>query len=161
MLQDIQKFEEDNTFLQFSCESVRIRFQADDLFNTYVNESEEINFEMMWEILDMYKDAALKTREKDIENEALAISRQGRIFDKIFKIRPKAHSYYRAAFDLAQCLFPRDLNQVSWFLECKEALNRFQREIVREEQEKADKEKAPILKKLAPEIEELKKIHLK
>jgi dTDP-4-amino-4,6-dideoxygalactose transaminase len=110
----------------------------------------------MWDILDMYKDAAIKTRERDFENEALALSRQGRMFEEIFKIRHKAHQYYRRAFDLALILPPRNLNKVDWFLESKQALDRFQQDILKEEEEKAKKEKGPILEKLAPVLKEIK-----
>ena len=120
---------------------------------------EDVNLEMMWEVLDMYKAAALCCREIDIENEAIALARQGRLFDKIFKIRGKAHDYYRAAFNLSQCLRPGDFKTMGWLGECRAAMQRFQQEILREEEEKRDKEKAPYLAKMTKVLTELKAIH--
>jgi len=155
---DIERLKEDTLFLKCSCESHRLRVQADKLFDIQVNQSEEINFEMIWEILDMYKAAVLHCREIDLENEIIAISRQGRVFDKILKVRDYAHRYYRAAFNMAQCL-PRDLNQMDWYRESKEALERFQKDVVKEEEAQKEKERAPYILKLAPVLKELKAVH--
>lgn len=115
--------------------------------------------DMIWEVLDTYKASGLCCREKDIENEAVALSRQGRIYDKVFKVRSKAHEYYRRAFDLAQGLLPRDLTKLDWFKECKEALARFQEDVVREERERWEKEKKPYLQKMTQVLVDLKEVH--
>jgi len=157
-LLNLELMEQDIFIYSCCCESVRVRHQADLLFTEYVHDSEELNMEMMWEILDMYKDAVLKTAERDLENEALANSRIGRMFEKIFKMESKGHLYYRRAFDLAQALFPRDLNQKSWFIECKNGIERYHMRIVGEEQWKEHLEKKPVLVKLEKELSELKKV---
>jgi hypothetical protein len=84
------------------------------MYDIYViqTEGKELNMDIIWELLDAYKASEINCREKDFENEAIALSRQGRIFDKIIKIRTKAHEYYRAAFDLAQCLCPQNMAEV-------------------------------------------------
>jgi len=158
LTREIILMEQDITMFKFSCESVRIRTEADDLFTRYVNDV-EFDFRMMWTILDMYKDAVLLTRERDIENEACALSRLGRMYDKIFKLKGKAHAYYRRTFDLVQTLLPKDMSKCTWYSECKEALERFQRNIILEEQKKEEAEKAPILEKLGPEIKVLQKVN--
>jgi hypothetical protein len=158
LLKSLAMMELDISTYRCCCESVRIRFQADQLFNDYVNDAEQLNWNMMWEIADMYKEALLQTRERDIENEAIALTRLGRMFEKIFKIRDKAHSYYRRAFDLAQCLMPGDLNKLSWFIECRNGIERYQAGVRTEEERKEYEEKRPILIKLEGELAELKAI---
>jgi hypothetical protein len=144
---DVERLEEDVSFLQYSCESVNYRTQGDALFTKYVNEIEELNFEMMWEILDMYKSASLSCREMDLENEAIAISRQERLFDKILKLKIHAKEFYRNAFDLAQCLAPTDLSKAAWFQECKNALERFQKRVGNMNNFKRRKSVRPIWRK--------------
>jgi len=154
---ELELMEKDVVIYSCCCESVRIRHQADLLFTEYVHGAEDLNMDMMWDILDMYKDAVLKTQERDVENEALAVSRMGRMFEKIFKMKCKGHSYYRRAFDLAQTLLPRDLNKMSWFCECKNGIERYHRKIIGEEQWKEQQERKPVLEKLKKELDELKK----
>ena len=80
------------------------------------------------------------------------------MYDKVFKIKYKAHAFHRFAFDLAQTMLPRDLHKFSWFWETTNAMQRFQKNVILEEQRREDVEKIPILKKLEPELKELKKI---
>jgi len=154
-LEDIQRLQEDYTMLLCSCESIRHRKQADGLFDKYLNQSEEVNFDMMWAILDMYKAATLSCQEKDIENEAIALARQGRLFEKLFKLDIKAKTYYRRAFDLAQTLMPRDLSKLDWFQECTQALERYQKKVVEEEEAKKAAERAKYLPKIRDAIRKL------
>ncbi|KAJ6644303.1 hypothetical protein Bhyg_09270 [Pseudolycoriella hygida] len=153
---DIARLNEDITFLKQSCRAVQLRQMADQLFDECVMQSEDLKFEMVWNILDMYKASELHCRDVDIENEALAFSRQGRIFYKILNLRSKAHQYYRASFDLAVTLHPKDMNNVEWFKECKLALEDLQQSKMREEEEKREKERAPYLAQLKPVLDVLK-----
>jgi len=156
LLQEIKIIESDILMHQCWCESVRVRSQADELFNSQINEAENIDMRMMWTICDMYKEAVILTREMDIESEAFALCRLGRMYDKVFKLKGKAHAYYRQGFDLLQTLFPKHI-QSAWFVECKEALERFQRNVVLEEQKRDEEERAPILEKLKPQLAEVRK----
>lgn len=145
---DICRLQEDISFLRLSCDSVRLREQADRFFDDCVMQSEVLNFEMVWNILDMYKASEMHCRNVDLENEAIAFGRQGRIFYKVLNLRSKAHKYYRASFDLATALHPRDMNNCDWFKECKIALEDFQQSKLREEDAKKEKERAPYLGKM-------------
>ncbi|XP_037042295.1 uncharacterized protein LOC119078723 [Bradysia coprophila] len=153
---DISRLQEDISFLRKSCEAIKLREQADRLFDDQVMQSEEFNFEMVWTILDLYKASEMHCRNVDIENEAIALSRQGRLFHKIFNLRSKAHTYYRASFDLAVSLHPKDMNNFEWFKECKTALEEHQKATVREEEAKKDKERAPYLEKMKDKLDALK-----
>ncbi len=153
---DLSCLAEDISFLRLSCDSIRLREQADRMFDDYVMQSEELNFPMVWTILDMYKASEMHCRNVDIENEAISISRQARIFYKILNLRFKAHTYYRASFDLATALHPKDMTNCDWFRECKIALEVLQKSKVEEEEEKKEKERAPYLKKMKEVLDALK-----
>lgn len=155
-LVDISRLDADIAFLRLSCDSIRLRDQADELFDDCIMQSEQLKFEMVWTILDMYKASEMHCRNVDIENEAIAFSRQGRIFYKILNLRSKAHTYYRASFDLATALHPRDMSNCDWFKECKIALEDLQQSKLREEEAKKEKERAPYLIKLKSTLDVLK-----
>ena len=82
--------------------------QGDELFgNYYCEEDENCNIDMAWEIIDFYKKATLLTRELEIEIEAIATSRIGRIYDKIFKVKSDARENFKRAIELALTMHPR------------------------------------------------------
>jgi len=136
-------------------ECIKNTVAADSLYQAHL---ESKNLDMMWQIADMYKEAALLTREKDMESEAIALSRLGRLFDKVFLVRTKAHEYYRQALDLAMALKPRDLSQTAWYIECQDALQRFQQEILDEEAKNEAATNNPILEELKEVINGFKDI---
>lgn len=45
------------------------------MFERSLLESEGVDMEMVWMVIDCYKQAAIQTRERNIENEAIALSR--------------------------------------------------------------------------------------
>lgn len=148
--------DEDISFLKRSCDSINLREQADHLFDTYVMQCEELNFDIVWHILDMYKASQMHCRDIDIENEAIALSRQGRIFYKVLTLKDKAHLYYRASFDLATALYPRDMNKFDWFKDCKLVLEELQKAKLMKEEADREKERAPYLGKMKGILDALK-----
>lgn len=146
--EDISRLNEDVSFLRLSCDSIQLREQADKLFDNCLMQTEVLNFDMVWNILDMYKASEMHSRNVDIENEAIAFARQGRIYYKVLNLGSKAHKYYRASFDLATALHPRDMSNCDWFKECKLALEDFQKTKLREEEARKEKERAPYLGKM-------------
>ena len=42
-----------------------------------LEDSEDLDMDLLWLVVDAYKDAAVITREMDIESEAVALSRYG------------------------------------------------------------------------------------
>ena len=76
-----------------------------------LREEESLNVNMIWEIVDWYKQAIILTREKDVEVEAIALSRLGRLYDRVFKLKYKASENYKRAIQLAFSLHPRSFNK--------------------------------------------------
>ena len=46
---------------------------------------EDLNFDMVWEVVDCYMEATVLAKEINIEVEAIALSRLGSVYDKILK----------------------------------------------------------------------------
>ena len=55
--------------------------------------------------------ATLRTREvTEVELEAIAVSRIGRVYDKVLKLKYRAKEYYKLAIQLAFSMHPRTFN---------------------------------------------------
>ena len=65
---------------------------------------------MAWETLDWYTKAVINTREIDIEMEAIALSRIGKLYDKVFRLKSSAKRNFDKAIQLALSLHPRTFN---------------------------------------------------
>ncbi|XP_033125983.1 uncharacterized protein LOC117123991 [Anneissia japonica] len=131
---------------------------ADDLKQNILMSEENLSIDMVWEVLDWYKKAILLTREKDVELEAIAMSRMGVIYDSILKLRFKARPYFKGAITLAHSLHPRVLTNEEWYQVCAQTLESYQIETVAEETRAWMKEREETLKKLEPQIKKFKYI---
>jgi len=129
-------------------ESAVMRAQADASLAYELQEREFLNIDQMWDITDMYKQATILTRENDVEGEATALSRMGRMYNKVFKIKERAHGYYRRSIELAMTLMPRDLSSCAWFKEAEKFLRKYQDEKARLAEEQENKWKQPYLDEL-------------
>ena len=138
-------------------QSVSLRLQAEDLYQTHIRSQESINFDFIWDLVDMFKQATLLVREQDLEQEAIGLSRLGKVFDELLKLTDKAKGYYRRSFHLATALFPRTFNTKDWYQDCSQAVERYQKEIVQREEYKWHEERRPFIKELKPELDDLTK----
>jgi len=136
-------------------ESVSLRMQAENLYRTHLLNQESVNFDLMWDVADMFKQCTLLVREKDIEQEAISLSRLGKIFDIVLKLPDKAKGYYKRSFQLATAMFPRTFNTKDWYKDCSQAVQRYQREAVQREEYSWQEKRKPFLKELKPELDAL------
>ena len=82
-------------------------FIADEILEKLLLDEECLQMDMVWKVVDLYKEAIILTRELDMEVEAIALSRLGNIFDKILKDKIKAKGCFRRSIQLAISLHPR------------------------------------------------------
>ncbi|KAK3084872.1 hypothetical protein FSP39_020577 [Pinctada imbricata] len=154
---EIRILEEDIFMHQCMAESMQARHIGDSLFDK-IKETEELNMDLVWDIIDWYKQAVVRTREvTEVEMEAIALSRLGRVYDKVLKIKYKAKEYLMRSMQLAHSMHPRTFNSEEWFKDCAEILERYQQETVQAEEEKWRKEREGILKDIQKQINNLKK----
>ncbi|XP_071949809.1 uncharacterized protein [Antedon mediterranea] len=121
---------------------------ADQLKEKILMNEEDLNFDMVWEVLDWYKKSILLTREKDVELEAIAMSRIGAIYDIVLKLKFKARPYFKGAITLAHSLHPRVLTHKDWYQVCAQTLESYQVQTVAEETTAWMKEREETLEKL-------------
>ena len=83
-------------------------FTGDELFRKLLMDEENLNIDMIYEIIDWYKQAVLRTREMtEVEVEAIALSRIGKVYDKVLKLKYRAKPYLLRSMQLANSMHPR------------------------------------------------------
>ena len=105
----------------------------------------------------MFKQSTLLVREQDLEQEAIGLSRLGKVFDELLKLPEKAKEYYKRSFQLATSLFPRTFNTKDWYKDCSQAVERYQREVVQREEVKWQEERKPFIEQLKSDLDDLTK----
>ena len=65
-----------------NCQSYLLLFEGDSLLAKDLQEQETLSTDMVWSVVDFYKQAATLCRDKDLEQEAIAYSRLGRVYGK-------------------------------------------------------------------------------
>ena len=138
-------------------QSVSLRLQAENLYHAHLRNQETINFDFIWDLVDMFKQCTLLVREQDLEQEAIGLSRLGKVFDELLKLPDKAKGYYRRSFHIATALFPRTFNTKDWYQDCSQAVERYQKEVVQREEYKWQEERKPFITVLKPELDDLTK----
>ena len=68
--------------------------QGGQLLSVALLNDDTPNMNLVFEAMDWFKNAALKAREFDLEQEAIACHHIGRIFEKIIKLTGRAKEYY-------------------------------------------------------------------
>ena len=155
---EVAVYEGDVFLHQCTAESVQACSTGDDLFNSVLCDEDNLNVDMVWEVVDFYKRAILLTREKDVEFEAIGHSRLGRVYDQVLKLKVKAKENFLRCLELCNSMYPRVFTTDKWYQEATEALNRYQQETIRKEEEAWSVEKNAILLELKEDIKKLEEL---
>lgn len=132
------------------CESVRCRETGEQLQRRVLEEEEELQVDMMWEVVDWYKQAIIQTKDLDIENETRANGQLALAFDKILKDTVRARHYLTATIQLGLSMEgARGFQTEEWWRLCQARL----KQIIDSEQVETDPE---LLKKLEPQLKKIR-----
>lgn len=105
----------------YIAESRRAIEQGDRIINLALHEIEGV-----WTGLDKYQEAGVLTRtRRDVETEAIALARRGRVYAKVLRNESLARPLLKAATELAASLAPRSFHGVPWYEECTKALREY------------------------------------
>lgn len=138
------------------CAAIQTRLQAERCLTSILNDSDDLNIEMAWQICDNLRHSIVLTRGKDLENEAIASSLLGRIFGRILKIEKYAVFHYRHVLELAEAMKPRVVTSQPWFQESQTFIEEQQRKARAKLEEEREEERITFLEDLKPELQELK-----
>lgn len=135
---------------------------ADGYYDKAVNVSEQLDVDQIWNVIDLYRDAIIKAKEKDVEIEAECLSKIATIYDRVLLCKDQAKAYYYKCFELAESMKPKVSHHFcAWFIKCKAAIERFQKETVQAENEKKELEKKSVLHKIESDLTKINNQFLK
>ncbi|XP_061188288.1 uncharacterized protein LOC133196411 [Saccostrea echinata] len=161
ILSELEVLENDVHMHMCIAESSKARQTGDELLEKITRYYETIDMNMVWDIIDWYKQSILLARELDMEQEAISLARIGNVYAKVLKFKPQAKEYYKRAIQMAASMAPRTFVACEWYKECTEMLKKYQEETVMHEQEQKDKEKEKVKEEIKGELEGIKEKHLK
>jgi hypothetical protein len=84
-------------------------FEGLQLLEYAVRGEEVLNMDMVWEVVDLFRQAALLVRERalDLEMEAMALSDLGMVYDRVLKMKVRAKDCLMKTIELANTMVPR------------------------------------------------------
>jgi hypothetical protein len=130
---------------------------AQDLLKKCFDDDEILNMDLLFDVIDWYRDAIIKTRDNDVECEAEVSSDLGFIYDDVLKRKERAKQYYQNSWHLAESLKPKVFTRFKWFIKCSLAIQRYQKEVYDEERKTLDAERDKVMKDIKDDIEKIKK----
>jgi len=129
-------------------EGLQMAAQGDDMLEMAVAGDENLRMEMVWDAIDLFRQAIILSAGEEIELEAMARGKIGLIYLKVLDNKPQARDYLTEAMDTAKVMMlERNINlyDFSWYSEVADGYNQLQGEKIRREDEEWMKEKAPLL----------------
>jgi len=144
--------------LQHTCiaESRQAITCGDRLVSRSLAHSEALDVEGLWTALDKYQEAGLLTRARDVETEAIALARRGRVFAKVLRNESLARPLLKKATELAASLAPRCFHGVGWYDECVRQLQKYQQAAAEADERSSERQRQEQLRSEAPAREKLK-----
>ena len=156
ILTEVRVLEQDVFYNTCSASSIQARVQGDQLLHVALQEQEDLDMTLIFEVIDWYKQAVVLAREVDIEQEAITESRLGVVYDKVLKLTLRAKQYFTHSFELAESLKPRIFTSLEWYKDCTAALKRYQDEARRRDEQERQKVRASFLEALSEELDDLR-----
>ena len=157
LLLEAEILEQDVLYHTCSASSMQARLQGDHLLTKAIEDEEELDMTLIFEVIDWYKQAVLQAREIEIEQEAIAESRLGVVYDKVLKLKNRAKDYFSHCLQLVESMKPRIFTSCDWYKECISAIQRYQEEVRQRDDEEKRKIRAKYLDELKDELEDIKK----
>ncbi|KAJ8022685.1 hypothetical protein HOLleu_37653 [Holothuria leucospilota] len=139
-----------------SAESMQVCSIAVKQLDELLNDLEYLNMNMVFDTLDLFKDGALKAREINLEQEAIACAYQGYIFEKILKLKQKAKTFYMQVMELTEAAKPKLFTNQKWYQDCVASLKVMQDEARERDDEEQEKLKEKLRKQMEKELNAIK-----
>ena len=156
LLTEARVLEQDVFYHSCSASSIQARSQGDELLELAMQGEENLDMDLIFDVIDWYKQAIVLAREIDLEQEAIGSSRLGVVYDKVLKITSRAKEYFTKCLELMEALKPRTFFLHQWYKDCTVALKRYQDEARERDEEERQKARAKFIEELADELKDLK-----
>ncbi|KAH7439813.1 hypothetical protein KP509_04G077500 [Ceratopteris richardii] len=119
-------------------------------------DEEDIDMEKVKDALDYYRYASLATRDLDMEAEAIAMSRIGKVYSRVLALPEKAHQYFYQAVRLALTVMSPSIARSDWYKYSLEEVKAHQEAVANNERNKHERDRASAMKRLQETVAALK-----
>eukprot|EP00457_Paulinella_chromatophora_P006226 gb/GEZN01006244.1/.p1 GENE.gb/GEZN01006244.1/~~gb/GEZN01006244.1/.p1 ORF type:complete len:483 (+),score=80.81 gb/GEZN01006244.1/:75-1451(+) len=154
LLDDAIKLQQDVYVLRCTLEAIQERVLADMLFKHHLQEQEQVQPVIYWQVLDGYRRSVVLTRNVDLENEAVSMSRIGRMHADTILDKDQANLVYTKVIELADALRPKDVSGEPWYNEAVNFVRKYK--LSKDTVSELEKTKAELREKLREQFAELK-----
>ena len=155
LLEEAEILEKDVFYHTCAASAVQARVQGDELLQTALKEQEKLDMTLIFEVIDWYKQAVVLAREVEIEQEAIAESRLGVVYDRVLRMTLRAKAYFTHSFELAESLKPRVFTSQDWYKDCTTTLKKYQDEARLRDEQEQQKARAAFLEELSDELADI------
>ncbi|KAH7439817.1 hypothetical protein KP509_04G077700 [Ceratopteris richardii] len=124
---------------------------------TALMDEEGMDMEKVKDALDFYRQASLATRELDMESEAVAMSRIGKVYSDVLSLPEKAHKYHYQAVRLALTVMSPSIERSDWYKYSVEKVKLHQEAVAAKEKNEHERDRAPAMERLQEKVAALKK----
>ncbi|KAL9988513.1 hypothetical protein ACROYT_G002967 [Oculina patagonica] len=156
LLRESETLEQDVFYHSCSASSMQARHHGDQLLTVALQDMEELDMTLVFEVIDWYKQAVVLAREVELEQEAIAECRLGVVYDKVLKLTQRAKTYFNHTLQLVESMKPRVFTSHDWYKECIATLQRYQEEVRQRDEEEKRKVREKYLGELSKELEDIK-----
>ncbi len=159
--EDVKDLEQSNFTYICLGEAAIARRRGEELLKTAsVFSDDERKMELIWDVVDCYKQSFISSGDMCIESQAIAHCELGKVYGSIH-IRQKSREHYKAAVDLELAMRPRNLTNRSWYKEALAGLEKYQQEDRWMETKEREKFRAPIRAEMKETLDELQRVSRK
>ena len=137
------------------CEGLRNLALGDKALSKALMDDEDLNMDRVKDSLDYYRQASIATREKDMETEAIAMHRIGKVYGDVNKMASTAHKYHFQCVRLAHTVMSPRIKQSDWYKYSLEKVQEHQEKVVQEEKVEYEKSREHIVQRLKIKINKL------
>lgn len=156
LMNHLESVEQDIVLQMARTESLQLLHIGDELLETHIEDDEDLNMDLIYTVIDNYRQCMVLTRGIEVEVEAIALSRLGKVYDQVLKMKHRARECFQMCINTAHTLAPRNFAMDPWYKLATEILERYQKETLQHQQEEQEKERQQYLKSLEPEMKLLK-----
>ncbi|KAL8559224.1 hypothetical protein ACOMHN_040348 [Nucella lapillus] len=150
------RLEKDINYQMCVAESVQERVKGEELLMMMaVHDAELQNIDMIWEVAELLRRAALMTRGRDLEMDAMTLSALGRVFDKVLTQKDRAKACLMKVIELANTKVHMIFTGEEWYEFARSAVERFQQEQVMATDEPYQKEREEVMNLLKEDLDTL------
>lgn len=138
-------------------ECMQTRLTGDELLNKTINVDEGVDFAAVWQVIDLYKESIILTRENDVEEEAISLTRLGLVYHRVLLMKDRAKDTLMKVLQLARSLLPRNLSNEKWFREASQILAGYQAEEKAKESAQYAEQRKVYIQELKPQLDIIEK----